>query len=123
MARQCPNCLAKVPAYKVPVYSSNVTCPSCKSSLELSTFSRNISAFVALIIGAIIFRMSSAYYAQQQGALGWVFPVLFAYLAYSITALMILVFIGDLQFLHFEPEQPGHEPLTPEHQPHHHPSH
>lgn len=123
MARQCPNCLAKVPAYKVPVYSSNVTCPSCKSSLELAGFSRNISAFVALIIGAIVFRMSSAYYAQQQGALWWVFPVLFAYLAYSIVALVILVFIGDLQFLRFEPEHPGHEPLTPDQPSHHHSSH
>lgn len=125
MARQCPSCLTKVPATKVVAYSGNIGCPSCKSSLEPSPFTRNISAYTALVVGALVLWKSSIHYSLQQGALWWVFPILFAYLAYSIAAPLMLVLMGDLQLRPLEPEQPGHEPLAPDYPSpqHHHPSH
>lgn len=118
MARKCPNCMAAVPATKVLPYSNNIVCDPCNSRLEISGFSRNISAFVGLIVAFIVFRMSSAYYSEINASLGWVFPVLFAYLAYSIAAPTALLFIADLQLRPFEPEPAQHN-VTPTHHPSH----
>lgn len=97
MARKCPNCFSAVPATKILAYSNDLVCPSCQSPLGISGLSRNISAFAGLIVGAIVYRISSAYYSQHQGSLGWVLPVLFAYLAYSIAAPLVLALTADLQ--------------------------
>jgi hypothetical protein len=118
MARKCPNCMAAVPATKVIPYSNNIVCEPCKSRLEISGFSRNISAFVSLIVAFIIFRITSAYYSQMQSSLGWVFPVLFAYLAYSIAAPMVLLFIADLQLRPFELEPAQHNVTSTHHLSH-----
>lgn len=120
MARKCPNCMAAVPAAKVLPYSNNIVCEPCNSRLEISGFSRNISAFMGLIVAFIIFRMTSAYFSQMQSSLGWVFPVLFAYLAYSIAAPAVLLFIADLQLRPFEPEPAQHSAVASHHS--HHPS-
>jgi hypothetical protein len=118
MARKCPNCLVVIPATTVLIYSSNIVCEPCNSPLEVSKFSRNVSAFLALIVAAVVFRISSSYYSHLPSALGWLFPVLFAYLAYSVTALVVLAFIADLQLLPSEPDRPGHEPTPSEHSSH-----
>jgi len=120
MARKCPNCFCTIPATKMLVYSGDVNCTSCHNSLEFSAFSRNIAAFGALILAAVVFRVSQAYYSGHPGALGWVFPVLFAYLAYSVASPILLVFVADLQLLPFEPapvEQPHSAPVS--HSSHH----
>ena len=68
MARKCPNCLATVPATKVLVYTNDLFCPTCNSPLQVSALSRNISAFAALIVAAIVWRIASAYYFGHPGA-------------------------------------------------------
>lgn len=118
MARKCPNCMTAVPATKVLPYSNNIVCEPCNSRLEISGFSRNISAFVGLIVAFIVFRISAAYYSQIRSALGWLFPVLFAYLAYSIAAPVVLLFIADLQLRPFEPEPVQHTVATAHHSSH-----
>lgn len=119
MARKCPNCLVVIPVNNVLIFSNNIVCEPCNSRLEISGFSRNISAFAALIVAAIVFRISSAYYAQLPSALGWLFPVLFAYLAYSIAAPIVLLFIADLELRPFEPEPaPQHETAHGHHASH-----
>lgn len=120
MARKCPNCFATVPATKVVVYTNDLVCPSCNSPLQVSALSRNISAFAALIVGAIVWRITTAYYSGHPGALGWVLPVLFAFLAYSVAAPLVLAFVADLQLRSLEPT-PVVAQMAPAHQ--HHPSH
>jgi len=97
MARQCPNCFATVPATKLLPYTNDLVCPSCGKPLEVSALSRNLSAFIALAAAAFVWWLSSRYYAGHPGALGWVFPVLFSYLAYSVVAPLMLILVGDLQ--------------------------
>jgi len=97
MARQCPNCLAAAPATKILTRSSSFDCPSCHTPLEVSGLSRNISAFIGLVVAALVWKVSSAHYALHPGALGWVFPVVFSYLAYSVVAGLVLIPTGDLR--------------------------
>ncbi|HKN60655.1 MAG TPA: hypothetical protein VJW93_05740 [Candidatus Acidoferrales bacterium] len=118
MARKCPNCFAAVPATKVLVYTNDLVCPSCNSPLQVSALSRNISMLAALIVAAIIWRIASAYYLEHPGALGWVLPVLFAFLAYSVAAPLVLAFIADLQLKPLEPATVVAE-TAPAHQHHH----
>jgi hypothetical protein len=121
MARKCPNCLVVIPATSVIIYSNDIVCEPCNSPLEISRFSRNVASFAALIVAAIVFKIASSYYSVVSTSLGWVFPVLFAYLAYSIAAPLVLILIADLQMRPFE------EPTMPaahhEHAPAHHSSH
>lgn len=109
MARQCPNCLAAAPVTKLLAYSNNFDCPSCRAPLEVSALSRNISAFIGLIFAALVWKVSSGHYALHPGALGWVFPVLFSYLAYSIVAALILIPTGDLRLRPADPVPRGSE--------------
>ena len=118
MARQCPNCFAAAPVTKLLVHSNNFDCPSCRTPLEVSALSRNISAFVGLVVAALVWKVSSAHYATQPWALGWAFPVLFSYLAYSIVAPLILIPTGDLRLRPANPVPGSTEPS-----PAHHASH
>lgn len=97
MARKCPNCFSTVPATKVLVYTNDLVCPSCESPLEISALSRNISVFVGLIVAAIFWRISSDYYSEHPGSLGWVLRIVLTYFVYSIAAPFVLTFIADLQ--------------------------
>jgi hypothetical protein len=72
-----------------------------------------------LIVAAIVYVKSSAHYSQHPGALGWVLPVLFAFLAYSIAAPLVLGFIADLQLRPLE-AAPVFVEMPPAHR---HPSH
>ena len=118
MARQCPHCFAAAPVTKLLVYSNNFDCPSCQTPLEVSALSRNISAFVGLIVAALVWKVSSAHYAFHPGALGWVFPVLFSYLAYSIVAALVLIPAGDLRLRPADSVPGTAEPSPLDHAPH-----
>jgi hypothetical protein len=115
MARKCPNCFAEVPASKLLAYSNDLDCPSCKRPLEISGWSRNISALAGLIVAGIVWRIVSARFFAQPGLLGWALPVLFSYLAYSVAAPLVLVLTGDL---HLKPETYFAPPIETS-QPHH----
>jgi hypothetical protein len=95
-ARQCPNCHATVPAEKVAAYSNDLVCPGCGSPLEISAVSRNVSAFAGLGAGVVVWWLASGHYSQQPSALGWVWPVLFSYLALSVVAPLTLTAVAEL---------------------------
>jgi hypothetical protein len=103
MARKCPNCFADVPKTSLLAYSNDLECPSCHSPLEPSNWSRNISAFAGLALAAVVWRVTTAHYSLRPSGLGWVLPVLFSYLAYSIVAPLVLVLTGDLRLKSSEP--------------------
>jgi len=96
-ARQCPNCLAMLPAGSVVAYSNDLKCPGCGKPLEVSGLSRNIAAFAGLAAGAIVFLAGSVHYSYESNALGWVLPIVFSYLALSVVALIALVVLADLR--------------------------
>lgn len=96
-ARQCPNCLAIVPATNISAYSNTLVCPACGKPLQISAFSRNLAAFIGLAVGALVWRFFTSYYANHPNALGWVLPILFAYLALSVLQLLVLMVSADLR--------------------------
>lgn len=96
-ARQCPNCLAIVPPTKISAYSNALVCPACGKPLQISAFSRNLAAFIGLTVGALVWRFFTSYYADQSSALGWVLPIVFAYLAVSVVQSLVLMVSADLR--------------------------
>jgi len=112
-ARQCPNCHAAMPAGKIVAYSNDLVCSSCGSALEISALSRNLSAFAGLGAGAIVWWLASTHYSQEPNALGWVWPVLFSYLALSIVAPLTLMAVADLQPRSVDAESLVHEAAPP----------
>jgi hypothetical protein len=116
-ARQCPNCLAMVPAGKILAYSNNLVCPSCQKPLEISGFSRNLSMFVALALAALVWSLTSAHFSQDRSALGWVLPVVYSYLALSIVAPVALILLADLR-LKSEEAPPVSNEIPAPHSPH-----
>jgi hypothetical protein len=96
-ARQCPNCMAFVPAGQIVAYSYSIVCPSCQHPVEISALSRNLSAFAGLIAGGIVWWLANAHYSNQSGALSWVLPMLYSYLSFSVVAPLALILTADLK--------------------------
>jgi hypothetical protein len=107
-----------VPATKIVAYSNDLVCPNCGRPLAISGFSRNLSAFTGLIAGAIVWRVASAHYSGDSSALGWVFPIVFAYLALSVVSPLVLMLTADLHLRSTEPASIAQE-IAPAAQPHH----
>ena len=75
--------------------SYDLVCPACGRPLEISRISRNIAAIFGLIAGAVAWYLATGE-SQSHQALGWVFPVLYAILAYGIVAPLALMLTADL---------------------------
>jgi hypothetical protein len=115
-ARQCPNCNGMVPGKRIAVYSYDLICPHCQHPLEISESSRNISVFIGLTAGVVAWWIASWKYTGEPGALGWVLPIFFSYLAASAVAPLVLMLEAKLQLKTVVPVL-IHESSTP------HPSH
>jgi hypothetical protein len=120
-ARQCPDCSAILPAAKVASRSNDLACEGCGRPLEIAPFSRYLSAFVGLAAAALTFRVASSQYAAHSPALGWLFPVVFAYLAFSFFSAFVMLFAADLRVRAVEEPPAPHE--AAHHGPHHAPHH
>lgn len=108
--RTCPLCMAKVPAGAAVAYSDSMECPGCKSRLEVSAGSRLLTTTVALLAGTLVWRLTRA----TAGMLGWVLPMVYAFLAFSVVAPLLLMVTADLRLKLAEPvaepvAAPGHE--------------
>ena len=119
-ARQCPNCFAFVPPGPIVAYSYDLICPTCQSPLEISALSQNLSAFIGLIAGGIVWWLANAHYSEHPGALGWALPVLFGYLAFSVVAPLVVILTADLKLKPLDSIVFQYEP-SPSHTSH--PSH
>src|SRR3984885_15416573 len=96
-ARQCPNCMAFVPAGQIVAYSYDLVCPNCQHPLEIAAVSQYLSAFAGLGAGAVVWWLASARYSNESGALSWVLPMLYSYLAFSVVAPLALILTADLK--------------------------
>ena len=117
-ARQCPSCLTMVPAGSIVAYSNDLVCPGCKKPLEISGFSRNIAMFAGLAAGFIVWAAASAHFSNESGALGWVLPIVYSYLALSIVALLALVVLADLRLKSIDEAPPVPHGLPAAHSSH-----
>ncbi len=112
-ARQCPNCMAMVPATKIVAYSNDLVCANCGHPLGISGFSRNIAAFAGLAAGAFIWRIAAAHYSRDSSALGWVLPIVLGYLALSAVSPLVLMLAADLRLRSVEAAPAAHAPAAP----------
>ena len=97
--RTCPLCLAKVPAGRVVAYSDGMECPGCRAPLEVSGASRMIATTLGLLAGALVWRLTRS----SGGMLGWVLPMVYAFLAMSVVAPLFLMATADLRIKSVEP--------------------
>jgi hypothetical protein len=102
-----------VPAGEILAYSNNIVCPSCQKPLEISSFSRNLSMFVALAVAALVWSLTSARISQDTSALGWILPLVYSYLALSIVAPIALILLADLRLKPEEALPVSHEIPAP----------
>jgi hypothetical protein len=94
--RKCPSCLTTVPAGSVVAFSNDIECPGCKQPLEISPLSRNIAVIAGLVAAAAVY-----YWAARPDAadslLGWVLPIVYAFLALSVVEPLVLMATADLR--------------------------
>jgi hypothetical protein len=96
-ARQCPNCLTMVPAAEIAARSYDLTCPGCQRPLEISGISRNLAAFGALAAAALVWGFPRAHFSHHASGLGWIMPILYSYLTFSVVAPLLLILLADLR--------------------------
>jgi hypothetical protein len=114
--RTCPLCLAKVPAGLVVAYSDGVECPGCKSQLEVSVGSRVLATTLGLLAGALVWRLTRA----SGGMLGWVLPMVYSFLAFSVVTPLFLMAAADLRLKSAGPlAEPGAVGPAHDHSGHH----
>jgi hypothetical protein len=106
-ARQCPNCGAAIPAGIVAADSYDLVCASCQQPLGISEFSRNVAAFAGLAAGAIGWWIATLRFADQSGALSWVWPVFLSYLVASAVAALTLMLAANLELRTVNPAPPS----------------
>jgi len=112
-ARTCPKCLKEVPAGEIVARTNSLTCPGCNEQLEVSGFSRNLAAFAGLAVGALVWKFSAAFFSSTPSTLGWLLPIVFGYLALSISSPIFLYLLGDLQLKPYPDVPIPHEPIGP----------
>ena len=95
--RRCPYCLTVVPAGQVVAYSDELICPGCQRPLDVSLASRDIAEALGLAAAAILWFWAATRPWLAQTALGWVLPIVYAFLALSIASTLILMLSADLR--------------------------
>ncbi len=98
-ARKCPMCLKAVPAGHVVAYSDGMDCPGCGRQLEVSLGSRYLASLAGIAAGVLAWRQSD----PAQGEMGFAAAVLWAFLASSVIAPLVLMLIADLRVKAEEP--------------------
>lgn len=90
--RICPHCQRKVPAGPIVAYTDKLECPHCHSPITVAVPSRVIGAFIGLGVGELVWK----FVQPMDGEFGWVLPVLYAFLAYSVVYALYLMATSDL---------------------------
>jgi hypothetical protein len=88
--------LTTVPAGGVVAFSNDIVCPGCGQALEIAPLSRNVAVFAGLAAAAGVY-----YWATRPDAadslLGWVLPIVYAFLALSVVEPLVLMATADLR--------------------------
>jgi hypothetical protein len=94
--RRCPYCLTVVPAGQVVAYSNDLVCPGCQRPLAISLASRDIAETLGLVAAAIAWYWAARSWPAQT-TLGWVLPIVYAFLALSIVSTLTFMLSADLR--------------------------
>jgi hypothetical protein len=73
-----------------------LVCPGCQRPLEISPASRDIAEALGLAAAAIVWFWASRSW-QAETMLGWVLPIVYAFLALSIVSTLVLMLSADLR--------------------------
>jgi hypothetical protein len=86
-------CLQAVTPGHVVAYSDGMKCPGCGQQLEVSLGSRYLASLAGIAAGVLAWQRSN----PAQGEMGFAVAVLWAFLAYSVVAPLVLMLIADLR--------------------------
>lgn len=89
--RACPICFAKIPRFLVLTRSYDITCPACRSALELSRHSRLLDSCVGFLAALMVFRLP----LPPTGA-NWILRLVAVVLAFGFGSALLLFFAADL---------------------------
>lgn len=101
--RKCPQCLSQVSPGVAAAFSDSIVCPGCKAPLEVAGVTRHLAIWAGLAAGIAKYYWIKKLLPLDQMSLGWVLPVLSAFLAFSVTAAVVTMF-ADLRNRPPEPE-------------------
>jgi hypothetical protein len=102
--RKCPSCLTVVPAGKVVAFSNDLVCPGCHRPVGISSASRDFAIVAALVVAAAVWRWATG--RAGDSLLGWVLPIVYAFLAFSVVAPLVLMASADLRLREAVPAAP-----------------
>src|SRR5271169_3293710 len=89
--RACPLCFAKISRFLVLTRSYDITCPTCRSPLELSRHSRLLGSLAGFLAGLFVFHLP----LPHTGA-NWVLRLIAVLLAFAFGSALLLWFAADL---------------------------
>ena len=89
--RACPICFAKIPRFLVLTSSYDITCPTCRSPLELSRHSRLLDSLVGFLAALLVFHLP----LPPTGA-NWFLRLVAVFFAFGFGSALLLFFAADL---------------------------
>ena len=89
--RVCPMCFTGISRFAVLTCSYDITCPTCRSPLELSRQSRLLDSLVGLLVALFVFHM----HLPHTGA-NWVLCPVATILAFCFGSALLVFFAADL---------------------------
>lgn len=101
--RKCPQCLTKISPGMAAALSDSIVCPGCKAPLEVAGATRHLAIWAGLLAGTFKYVAIKSFLPLDEMSLGWLLPVVAAFLTFSFTAALITMF-ADLRNRAPQPE-------------------
>lgn len=101
--RKCPQCLTQISPGIAAAFSDSIVCPNCKATLEVAGSTRHLAIWAGLAVGIGKYYAVKSVLPLDQMSLGWAFPVVAAFLAFSVTSAIVTMF-ADLRNRAPEPD-------------------
>jgi hypothetical protein len=89
--RACPSCFTRISRFAVLTCSYDITCPTCRSPLELSRQSRLLDALVGFLAALLVFHIHLPHTSAS-----WVLGPVATILAFCFGSALLVFFAADL---------------------------
>jgi hypothetical protein len=89
--RACPICFTQISRFLALTCSYDITCPTCRSPIELSRQSRLLSSLVGFLVALFVFHL----HLPHTGA-NWILRLVATVLAFCFSSVLLLFFAADL---------------------------
>jgi hypothetical protein len=89
--RACPICFARITRPLALTCSYDITCPTCRSPLELSRQSRLLDSLVGLLVALLVFHLPLPHSGGN-----WVLRLVGTVLAFCFGSALLLFFAADI---------------------------